>query len=38
MAGKMKLTKGRMKDALENAAPVDRLIQCFTAIDTDWDV
>jgi putative sterol carrier protein len=38
MAGKMKLTKGTMRDALENAAPFDRLIQCFTAVDTDWDV
>jgi putative sterol carrier protein len=38
MAGKMKLTKGAMKDALENAAPFDRLVQCFTAVETDWDV
>jgi hypothetical protein len=38
MAGRMKLTKGAMKDALENAAPFDRLIQCFAAVDTDWDV
>jgi putative sterol carrier protein len=38
MAGKMKLTKGAMKDAVENAAPFDRLVQCFTVVDTDWDV
>jgi len=38
MAGKLKLTKGAMKDALENAAPFDRLVQCFGAVATDWDV
>lgn len=38
MAGKIKLVKGAMKDALENAAPFDRLVQCFGAVDTDWDV
>ena len=38
MSGKMKLTKGAMKDALENAAPFDRLVQCFTTVDTDWDL
>jgi len=38
MAGRLKLTKGAMKDALENAAPFDRLVQCFGAVPTDWDV
>jgi hypothetical protein len=38
MAGRMKLTKGGMKDALENAAPFDRLVQCFGAVPTAWDV
>jgi putative sterol carrier protein len=38
MAGKIKLTKGTMKDALENAAPFDRLVQSFGEVDTDWDV
>jgi hypothetical protein len=38
MAGKLKLTKGAMKDALENAAPFDRLVQCFGAVATDWNV
>ncbi len=38
MAGKMRLTKGAMKDALENAAPFDRLVQCLTTIETDWNV
>jgi hypothetical protein len=38
MAGKMKLTKGQIKDAIENAAPFDRLVQCFTTLDTDWDL
>lgn len=38
MAGKLKLTKGAMKDALENAAPFDRLVQCFSDVPTHWDV
>jgi hypothetical protein len=38
MAGKLKLTKGAMKDALENAAPFDRLVACFGAVPTDWSV
>ena len=36
MAGRLKLTKGAMKDALENAAPFDRLVQCFGVVPTDW--
>jgi putative sterol carrier protein len=38
MAGKIKLTKGAMKDALEHAAPFDRLVQTFGGVDTDWDI
>jgi putative sterol carrier protein len=38
MAGKMKLTKGAMKDALENAAPFDRLVQSFGEVDTDFEI
>ena len=36
MAGRLKLTKGAMKDALENAAPFDRPVQCFGVVPTDW--
>jgi putative sterol carrier protein len=38
MAGKFKLVKGAMKDALENAPAFDRLVQTFGEVDTDWDV
>jgi hypothetical protein len=38
MAGKVKLVKGAMKDALANAQAFDRLVETFGEIDTDWDV
>ena len=38
MAGKIKLTKGAMKDAVEHSAPFDRLVQTFGGVETDWDI
>ena len=38
MAGKIKLVKGQMKDALETAQAFDRLVQSFGEVDTDWAV
>ncbi|WP_201359046.1 SCP2 sterol-binding domain-containing protein [Mycobacterium paraintracellulare] len=38
MAGRIKLTKGAMKDALENAAPFDRLVQTFGGVETNWEI
>lgn len=38
MAGKIKLVKGAMKDAVEHAAPFDGLVATFGAVDTDWDI
>jgi hypothetical protein len=38
MIGKMKLSKGALKDAIANAKAFDRIVQCFSAVDTDWQV
>lgn len=38
MIGKMKLTKGALKDAIANKDPLDRIVLCFNAVDTDWQV
>jgi len=38
MTGKMKLTKGALKDVIANQAAFDRIVACFSTIDTDWQV
>lgn len=38
MAAKLKLTKGRMKDAIENADAFNRLLRCLGGVATDWGV
>lgn len=38
MGGKIKLTKGAMKDLVENAAAFDGLVQAFGGVDTAWDI
>ena len=38
MTGKMKLTKGALKDVIANQAAFDRIVQCFSTIDTDWQI
>ena len=37
MAGKMRLTKGTMKAAVENAEPLNILVRSFGEVDTDWE-
>src|SRR5205823_14174492 len=38
MGGKMRLTKGTMKDAIENARALNVLIGAWGDLPTDWDV
>jgi hypothetical protein len=38
MAGKMRLVKGTMKDAVENAQSLTLLVRCWGNVPTDWDV
>jgi len=38
MTGKMKLTKGALKDVIANQAAFDRIVACFSAVDTNWQI
>lgn len=38
MGGKMRLVKGSMKDAVENAEPLNLLMRLWGTVPTDWDI
>jgi putative sterol carrier protein len=38
MSGKIRLAKGTMKDALENAKGLDILLRHWGTVPTDWDI
>ncbi len=38
MAGKMRLTKGTMKDAVENAQSLSLLVRTWGNVPTDWEI
>jgi len=38
MTGKMKLAKGALKDVIANQAAFDRIVACFGAVDTNWQI
>lgn len=38
MAGKVKITKGDLMEAVANAAALDLLVRLFGDVDTDWDL
>ena len=38
MGGKLKITKGDMREAFANAPALDLLARLFGEVDTDWDI
>jgi len=38
MTGRMKLTRGALKDVIANQAAFDHIVQCFSTIDTTWQI
>jgi hypothetical protein len=38
MAGKIKLVKGELNEAVDNARAFDRLVETFGEVDTDWEI
>lgn len=38
MGGKIRLVKGTMKDAMENAKALDLLMKIWGTVPTDWDI
>jgi putative sterol carrier protein len=38
MGGKIRLVRGSMKDAIENAQPLNLLMRLWGTVPTDWDI